>query len=36
VVFTGLENLQAFPNAEVLFNKGGVVLVKLPKMKGSS
>ncbi|MBJ8552581.1 ArnT family glycosyltransferase [Acinetobacter bereziniae] len=36
VVFTGLENLQAFPNAEVLFNKGGVVLIKLPKMKGSS
>ncbi|MBJ9951700.1 MULTISPECIES: glycosyltransferase family 39 protein [unclassified Acinetobacter] len=36
VVFTGLENLQAFPNAEVLFNKGGIVLVKLPKMKGSS
>lgn len=36
VVFTGLENLKAFPNGQVLFNQGGVILVKLPSSFGSS
>ncbi|WP_445114636.1 ArnT family glycosyltransferase [Acinetobacter sp. WZC-1] len=30
IVFTGLDKLKNFPDAEVLFNKGGVVLVRLP------
>lgn len=30
VVFTGLEHIKLFPEATLLFNKGGVVLLQLP------